>query len=189
LGKSAYFTDLMHPARPISRYGIHLRPITEADLEQVRLWRNADHVRSKMEFQAEISPEMQQAWWAGLDPQCNHYYIIAHSGREIGVIHAKDIDWQARTAETGIFVGEVDFLDTFVPVLAVLALMDALFEGSELQTLRAKVKAGDLQILEFNRRLGYQTTLEKAGFLMLEVGQARYHQQTAALRAMAGRLG
>lgn len=172
----------MHLARPIHRYGILLRPVTAADLEQVRLWRNAAHVRSKMEFQTEISPDMHAAWWSALDPATNHYYIVEHRGQGIGVIHAKDIDWGAGTAETGIFIGEVDFLDTFVPVLAVLALMDDLFEASGMQRLQAKVKADEPKVVAFNRQLGYQIDTQREGFLLLTVDAAQYQSAATSLR-------
>ncbi len=160
-----------------------------ADVEQVRRWRNADHVRSKMEFQTLITPEMQAIWWQGLNPLTQHYYIIEQSGRGVGVIHAKNIDWIDGSAETGIFIGEVDCLDSFVPVLAVLSLMDALFERYGLQTLNAKVISGNPRILDFNRRLGYQIAADLGGFLHLQVDQARYLEVAAPLRAIAGHRG
>jgi RimJ/RimL family protein N-acetyltransferase len=178
----------MQIAQSIDRYGIHLRPMGAADVEQVRRWRNADHVRSKMEFQTLITPEMQAIWWQGLDPWTQHYFIIVHSGRDIGVIHAKEIDWDARTAETGIFVGDVDYLDSYVPVLAVLALMDALFEEYGLQTLQAKVRADAPKIIDYNLRLGYAAVHEDKGFLRMQVARAAYESASAPLRRMARQL-
>lgn len=177
----------MQIASPIIRYGLRLRPVTATDLETVRRWRNADHVRSKMAFQDVISPAMQAAWWAGLDPLCNHYYLISHRSQDIGVIHAKDIDWAMGSAETGIFVGETAYLETFVPVLAVLALMDALFEDAGLLTLQAKIMSGEPRILAFNLRLGYQVKADWGDFLMLHVDRATYFQVAAPLRVAAAK--
>lgn len=178
----------MHPATSILRYGIHLRPMVAGDVETVRQWRNASHVRSKMDFQTIISPEMQAAWWATLDPLTQHYFIIVHAGQDIGVMHAKEIDWSAQTAETGIFIGDVAYLESFVPVLAVLALMDALFQDYGLQTLQAKVRADEPKIIDYNLRLGYKTVREDNGFLRMQVDRVAYENASAPLRRMAERL-
>ncbi len=178
----------MNPASPIDRYGIRLRPMASGDVETVRRWRNAAHVRSKMDFQEFITPEMQATWWAELDPLRQHYFLIDYKGQDIGVIHAKEIDWQSMTAETGIFIGELSFLDTFVPVLAVLALMDALFDEYGLQTLLAKVRADEPKIIDYNQRLGYTTLLEDRGFLRMQITPAQYATASAPLRRMAERL-
>jgi RimJ/RimL family protein N-acetyltransferase len=177
----------MHKATPIDRYGVRLQPLTVADLETVRQWRNAEHVRSKMEYQAIISPEMQAQWWAELDLERNHYCMILFKAQPIGVIHAKDIDWKGGVAETGIFIGEVAWLGSMVPVCAVLALMDTLFEVHGLGCLQAKVKADAPQIVAFNQRLGYAVVSEAGGFQRMQVGRAAYLDATRQLRAMAAR--
>ncbi len=178
----------MHPAQDIHRYGIRLRPIVDTDVETVRRWRNAEHVRSKMEYQTPITAEMQALWWQQLDALRHHYFIIEQAGQGVGVIHAKEIDWESGTAETGIFIGESAFLDSFVPVLAVLALMDALFEDYGLQKLIAKVKADETKIMAFNRQLGYAVMQEAGSFVWLSVGHAEYVRSTVQLRQMAQRL-
>ena len=69
--------------KPIEKYGIRLRQVQESDIEQVRKWRNAPHVREAMEFRDKITPEMQAIWWQGLDPTCNFYYLIEQEGHAI----------------------------------------------------------------------------------------------------------
>jgi diamine N-acetyltransferase len=173
----------------IERYSIRLRPMGVNDLEQVRVWRNAPHVRSEMAFQEIITPEMQTNWWANLDLTSNFYWIIEVEGQDVGVVHAKDIDWTRKSAETGIFIGERDYLQGFVSVLAVLAMMDGLFDVYGLEILHAKVKAGNPVIFDFNRRLGYQVVSEVDGFLWLTVTREGYYAAAKALRAMAARRG
>jgi UDP-4-amino-4,6-dideoxy-N-acetyl-beta-L-altrosamine N-acetyltransferase len=174
--------------KPILKYGIELRPMQAQDLERVRRWRNAPHVRRTMAFQELITPSMQQVWWNELNRAENYYYVIEHQGEAIGVIHAKDIDWAMKTAETGIFVGNRAYLGTFVPVLAVLALMDELFEELEFETLTAKVMEAQRQTMEFNRRLGYETVSASDGFCKMQVTRQRYLDVAGKLREMARRL-
>jgi RimJ/RimL family protein N-acetyltransferase len=188
------FLRLAGSMKAIEKYGIVLRPMQKADLERVRRWRNAPHVVKTMAYREPITPAMQAAWWRGLDPFRNFYWIIEHQGQGIGVVHAKDIDWEAHSAETGIFIGKRDYLQGFVPVLAVLAMMDALFEVHGLEVLRAKVRGGNAAVLDFNLRLGYEVVGEEfvedeGGFLRLEVGRGRYFEVAGGLREMAGRMG
>lgn len=175
--------------KPIERYGILLRPMVAGDLERVRRWRNAPHVRREMAFRAIISPEMQANWWEKLDVRHHFYWIIVSDGEEVGVVHAKDIDWVAKTAETGIFIGNRAYLKGYVPVLAVLAMMDALLDVHGLEKLRAKIKAGNPGILDFNVRLGYEVVSEADGFLNLSVTREGYFAAARPLRAMAARMG
>ena len=162
--------------------------MTGADLERVRRWRNAPHVRREMDFREHITPLMQAAWWRGLDPFKNFYWMIEVDGNAVGVVHAKDIDWDLGVAEAGIFIGKREYLNGFVPVLAVLGMMDALFDLEGLKTLKAKVKAGAPMILDFNRRLGYEVVGEEGGFLRLEVGRERYFEVAEPMRRMAARM-
>jgi RimJ/RimL family protein N-acetyltransferase len=195
--------------KAIEKYGVRLRPMQAGDLERVRRWRNAPHVRKTMAFREHITPAMQAAWWRGLDPFVNFYFVIVYGGQDVGVVHAKDIDWEARTAETGIFMGKRAYLEGFVPVLAVLALMDGLFEGypdcwrelrprdfissghGGLERLRAKVRRDGVKVLDFNRRLGYVVEGDvegEAGFLWLGVTREGYYAAARGLREMAGRV-
>lgn len=174
--------------KPIHRYGVRLRPMQAGDLERVRRWRNAPHVRREMAYQEHITPAMQADWWRNLDPFCNAYYLIEYKGTAIGVVHAKDIDWLSKTAETGIFIGKRDYLAGFVPVLAVLALMDDLFEIQGMQALQAKVRTANSKIVDFNRRLGYHSVSEEEGFLRLQVTRDQYYAVAKSLREMARRM-
>lgn len=173
----------------LHRYGMALRPLEEAGLEQARLWRNAPHVRTQMAFQEEISPAMHMAWWQRLDPSCNRYWIFARAGRDMGIVHLKDIDWQAKSAEAGAWTADPAELGSPWPVLAVLAMMEHAFGEMGLTSLRAKVRADHAPILDFNRGLGYQVVAEAGpGFAELRVSADAFWAATVVLRNAARRL-
>ncbi|MEM7038683.1 MAG: hypothetical protein AAF570_16980 [Bacteroidota bacterium] len=71
----------------IDGYGIRLRRVQAADLEQVRMWRNAEHVRANMEFQTEISQEAQESWFSKLDLERNFYWVASQAEVDFGVLH------------------------------------------------------------------------------------------------------
>lgn len=57
-------------------YGVLLRPLEAADLEMVRQWRNAAHVRENFEYQGEISEADQERWFREMDKARNFYWVI-----------------------------------------------------------------------------------------------------------------
>ena len=171
----------------LERFGIVLRSMVEQDLEMVRQWRNAPHVRENMEFRDEIPPEMQQKWFKSLNQDSNLYLIAESEGIPFAVLHVKDINWENRSGEAGIFVGEVGFLQTFVPVLAVLAMMDLVFDGWGFRQLMAKVRADRPQIMDFNARLGYSPLPDQDGmkFIRLKTNLESYRYAAKVLRRQA----
>lgn len=136
-------------------FGIRLQPLEFEDLEKVRAWRNAEHVRANFEYQKIISPAEQADWFRQLDPACNFYWVIWTAQESIGIVHAKDIDWKARTAEAGIFIGEESFLNGPEPISAIFILMDFLFGEMKMEYLEAKIKAGAQATIRMNAQLGY----------------------------------
>ncbi|MBI3519359.1 MAG: GNAT family N-acetyltransferase [Bacteroidetes bacterium] len=139
----------------INRYGITLRLISEQDIEKIRQWRNQDHVRLNMQYQHPISKSEQIDWYRQLDKQYNFFFIIIYKEKEIGLIHLKDINKSDNSAEAGIFVGEKEYLNTYIPIGATVALMDFGFEDLKLTTLRAKISNQNEKAIKFNETLGY----------------------------------
>lgn len=139
----------------ISAYGIILAKLTDEDIELVRCWRNSDHVRCNMKFQDIISAEMQLNWFENLNDNCNYYFVIKENGKKIGVVNLKDIDWEKKEAEAGIFIGEENYLNTLTPILATISVMEFAFEKLKLTSLKAKIASGNLKATLFNKSIGY----------------------------------
>lgn len=160
----------------MDKYGVTLRPLAVTDMEKVRQWRNADHVRLKFEYQEIISAEDQLEWFAGLDPEKDHYFMVSIEAEEIGVVHVKDVLPIMKQGEAGIFIGEEAWLGTPEPMWAVMTLMDWAFTELGLETLIAKAKADEKKTLEFNAWLGYEVAQDlKNGFLKLRCTRERYY--------------
>lgn len=174
----------------ISAYGMVLRPMHAADLELARQWRNAPHVRVQMAFQEEITPEMHAAWWAGLDPDRQHYWIFGRDGVDMGIVHLKDIDPLLRQAEAGVWTADPMLQGSPWPVLAVLTMMRYAFEHLALERLEAKMRADHAGILDFNRRLGYAPlAAPQDGFVRMAVTGPKFMQASMGLRRAAARFG
>jgi len=136
------------------KYGVTLSRITENDIELVRHWRNHPDIMKTMQFRENITSEMQKKWFKSINNLNNYYYLIHYNGEKIGMINNKNVDWNTRTSEAGIFIWNENF--DFVPLLASLLLCEAGFyilQGgySFVHTLRTNHKA-----IEYNLMLGYE---------------------------------
>ncbi len=90
---------------------LSLRPITDADTDDIVRWRNDPEVWRYFLFREPFTPEMHRAWLrdkvaAGRVVQ----YIITEreSGRSVGSVYFRDVDRKNESAEYGIFIGEAD---------------------------------------------------------------------------------
>lgn len=171
----------------IARYGIKLIRLTEDHIETLRQWRNDEKISRYMEFREYITPEMQQRWFAGLDPLNDFYFMIEYQGQLVGMIHCSDIDWQKGTGNAGLFIYNSDLQSTHVPVLASLAMVDAFFGLTRLNTMFAKVMKGNLAAERYNTNLGFQKLpdQEELAFQEYELDKDDYFSKTNALRERA----
>lgn len=169
--------------REIHRYNIHLRPLLFEDIEQVRVWRNSEHVRSNMIYNRIISSKEQAIWYNGLDDK-QHYYIIFKEATKIGLINVKNIDEKMSSGEAGIFIGDLQFTESPIALNAILALMDHYFDVLDFQFLEAKVLKENTTALYMNQKLGYQITHEDAVCQHLRVTKEWYHKATSQFRVI-----
>ena len=140
----------------LSRYGVTLIRLTEADIEMVRKWRNTPDIQQFMVYRQHITEEMQQNWFSGINNKFNYYFLIEYDGRSVGVINSKKVDLKLRSGEGGIFLWEQGLWGTQVPSFATLVLLEFTFEKlkifnkSFVQVLRSNTAA-----IKYNEALGY----------------------------------
>ena len=88
---------------------IKLRPIDYSDTELIVKWRNNPTVRDKFVFRDTFTKEMHNNW---LDTKVKNgevvQYIIIEkkSNKPIGSVYYRDINYNNKSAEFGIFIGE-----------------------------------------------------------------------------------
>ncbi|WP_267939196.1 UDP-4-amino-4,6-dideoxy-N-acetyl-beta-L-altrosamine N-acetyltransferase [Paraburkholderia flagellata] len=72
---------------------MHIRPLTQADLDMILSWRNAPAVRQNMYTSHEISPEEHRAWFARVEgDNTKRYFVFERDGVGRGVIGFTAID-------------------------------------------------------------------------------------------------
>lgn len=140
----------------IKKYGIELHRLTHADIELVRQMRNKDSVREKMFFQGNITPEMQEEWFQSIDNRYNYYFLIINKGQKIGLINGKNIDFEKRITECGIFIWEEKYWNSGVAFQAAMCIIEFGFEFFSMKKLFSKVKEDNPIAVKFNQGLGYR---------------------------------
>ena len=157
----------------IEAFGLQLSSLQKEDIELVRMWRNLPSVREGMFFREYITEQMQSQWFNTLDKK-NIYLMISYQGEKIGVTNVKDIDWDLKTGEAGIFLGANKYNNSEVPVLAIIAMMDTFFDQYQFNFLKTKILKSNQRALFLNQSLGYKIIREDEVGYYLQVSSANY---------------
>ena len=125
--------------------------------ENLNAW--VDEQRKQQEeLNTLITPEMQKKWFDKLNNgKDNFYFILQYKGEDIGLINVKDIDYEKKTGESGIFIYQDKFLNTDISYRAHLVMFDYFFDNLALESLYSHV-------LQTNKR-AQRFTLFLGGFL------------------------
>ena len=142
----------------ITRYGITLERLQPAHAEMVRNWRNDPKIQQFMFYKGEITATMQQEWFASIDNEQNFFFVINYKQAPVGLINISSIDWENKTAYTGLFIYEEKFWGSDVPVMASLAMLDVFFILFDIQSAYAKVKGNNMVAHNYNSSLGFSRT-------------------------------
>jgi len=140
----------------IRKYGLILKRLKEEDLELLRQKRNSDAARRTMYFRDEITPEMQQRWFETVNNKYNGYFIIHYKDKKIGMIHGKNVDFEKRSCEGGIFIWDEEYLNSVVPSLASIIMNDWTFLLGNFKIIYAKVLKENKIALAYNKLQGYE---------------------------------
>ena len=90
---------------------IELRPITLDDTSLIVKWRNNENVRINFIFQEKFTEEMHNNW---MDTKVEKGEVVQfiiklkENNKAIGSVYFRDIDYEKKEAEYGIFIGEDD---------------------------------------------------------------------------------
>lgn len=147
----------------IEANGVVLRRLRQADIEQVRQWRNDPEVSRFMERREAITAQMQQRWFDGLDSRRQFFYVIEWQGQDAGVVNLKDLDAHAGTAEGGIYIARPQLRNGFAGLAAMLAMYDFGFERLGLRAIRIHVLADNPRAIRFNQALGFRRAAGQEG--------------------------
>lgn len=165
------------------KYGITLERLREEDIELVRKWRNSDSVRLNMNYQEIITPEQQIQWFKSINNLRFNYMMIYYHGEKIGLLNDKNVDWENRTSESGIFLGRTEYYSTFVPYLVSIAGIESTFYMLGWKKQFASILRPNTNAIAFNLALGYQLCEGQS-----ELELQRYELTRESFEAKAGKI-
>jgi len=139
----------------VRKYGITLRRLKEDNIELVRQKRNSTAIRNTMYYREEISPEMQKKWFDSINNKNNGYFIIEYKSEKIGLIHGKNLDFEKRTCEGGIFIWDEKYIGGFIPALASVIMNDWTFYMINFKGVYAKMVLDNSTAIAYNKLMGY----------------------------------
>lgn len=142
----------------ITRYGLTLERLKKTQTELIRQWRNDRKISKFMFYKGDITPEMQNEWFDSIDNEQNFFFVIHRKNIPVGLINISSIDWENKTAYTGLFIYDDRFLASDVPVMASLAMLDVFFLLFDIQSVYAKVKGNNKTAHNYNSSLGFSRT-------------------------------
>ena len=152
----------------LTGYGVTLRRLTHEKIEMLRQWRNDPKIQQYMIYREYITPEMQEKWFEKINNDNNFYFIIEYEGREVGMINIKDVDYEKRTGEPGIFIYEDKLLNSDVGMRASLCMGDFVWNVLGMESQHIHVNASNKRAVQLNLFFGYEIV---SGFVDKEVLQ------------------
>jgi len=174
----------------LKKYGITLSRLQLEDIELVRNWRNSKTVRDNMEFREYITPEMQKKWFHSINNINNLFFIIEYNNEKIGLLNDKNIDWEKRTSESGIFLGVETYLNIYDPILVSLCGIETTFYIMNWNMSYASILRNNHRAISFNKNLGYklcegQENVENQKYFLT---RKNFEEKTKQLRKVAKKI-
>jgi UDP-4-amino-4,6-dideoxy-N-acetyl-beta-L-altrosamine N-acetyltransferase len=162
----------------IKKHGITLIRLTELDLELLRKWRNNEEVRKYMNFQSYITPEKQKDWFKSINNQNNFYYIVEYNGDKIGLVNDKNIDWDKKTAEGGLFIWDKRYLNSTIPLKVSILMLELAYTLLGWNKTYIKVRKDNPRAVKYNEKLGYVKvdSEENLDFYTMELERNRFFE-------------
>jgi RimJ/RimL family protein N-acetyltransferase len=139
----------------LQKFGITLRRLQKNDIELVRQKRNSEDISRFMMYREHITQEMQLNWFNTINNTNNFYFIIEYLGEKIGLVNDKNIDWNKKTSEGGLFIWEERFRNSMIPLLVSVCIIEMAFYVLNWEKSEVVVLKSNKQAIDYNLSLGF----------------------------------
>ena len=136
---------------------VSIRPITYDDTEDIIRWRNSDYVRSRFIDQRLFTKESHEYWLKNfVETGKVAQFIILLDDKGVGSVYLRDIDYDKKSAEYGIFIGEESARGKGVGTKSANLILEYAFGELKLEKIFLRV---------YKDNPGAIKSYEKAGFV------------------------
>lgn len=139
-----------------SKFGVDFKPLSEENLEMIRVWRNSNDVRLFMQYQEIITPQKQEIWFTQLDKETNYYFVTYMNKIPFGVYNIKDVDFHKGIGESGVFLSGSNIWESDSSMRGSIGIIIFAFEILRLETLKCHVLKSNKKALVFNQQMGFK---------------------------------
>ena len=162
---------------------IRFRALEREDLKQLRDWRNAPEIFSRVREYRYLNMENQEAWFNSLrDDRKTIMFGVDHSliGSFVGVCGLTGIDWIGRKAEVSIYIGNKEDRQKGLGLEILNALSKYAFEECNLNRLWAEVFDSN----QASRRLFIKAGYKEEGVLLSNAYKNGHYQNSHIYRML-----
>lgn len=164
---------------------VSLKLIQQEDIELIRNWCNSEDVNQFFIFPGYISKEQQKKWFEKvLTSGRDYFFLIIVDGEPIGLTEIKNIDWDRREGETGIFIAKDEYKKDLVSFEASYLIGKHFFETLNLRKAKIEILESNKRALRYNKALGFkevgkrEETIDGEIYkvILLEISQNEYNK-------------
>ena len=139
---------------------VSIRPITEADTAKIVRWRNAPSVMEHFIYRTPLTEEGHLNWFHNRvqTGEVAQFMIIdEEASEEVGSVYLRDIDYDNKKCEYGIFIGEDSCRGKGIGTAAAKLALDYAFETLGLNRVYLRVFAENIRAQKSYEHAGFVT--------------------------------
>lgn len=130
----------------------------------------------------------QLTWFHSINNASNYYFIIEYLGVKVGLIHAKNFSEEEGVGEGGIFIGELEYLETYASVMASICLLNFIFTKLEINRSVIRVLSQNKSAISYNLQLGYKVDFEDANEIRMVLEKEDFFQKYNLLKVTLSKI-
>ena len=135
---------------------VELRELSLNDTDKIVKWRNQDFVLENFIDKRLITKESHINYYRSrIETGLVKQFIIVCDEIDIGTTFLRDIDYDNKVAEFGIFIGEKDFLSKGVGSKAARLIVEYGFENLKLERIFLRVLANNIRAQKSYEKVGF----------------------------------
>ena len=135
---------------------VELRELSLNDTEKIVRWRNQDFVLENFIDKRLITKESHINYYhSRIETGLVKQFIIVCDEIDVGTTFLRDIDYQKKEAEFGIFIGEKDYLSKGVGSKAAKLIVEFGFDQLKLDRIFLRVLANNVRAQKSYEKVGF----------------------------------
>lgn len=171
----------------IDAFGISLRCLQEADIQMLCKWRNNDNIRLYMEDSRHVSSEVMNFWIRKIHKNNSTYpYISYYSNKPIGYVEIKNINYNNKSCEGGLFLFRNKYIGTGISYNIALC-REIVMHKLNLKTLISKIHKNNTRSINFCKKYGGEYSEKEGDFIVYTCNIVRRRERLKIIAQILGK--